>query len=231
MSELSLRGKNLTQLEADILADNLHVSKLDLTENSFKDFQFLKKFTNLKTLVLDNNNIKTLKLFPQLPTVDTLWLNNNKISDVRKLMDHISRLFPNITYLSLLRNPCTPDMYFSDDEADSYQRWRYYVIHRLPTLSMLDASPVDDDELDKAKKVGATMIAARPDGDDSDDDDDNNNNDKTQQSTKTNNELYSVSNLIRQQQEPKVTTFLVRSKPRYDGSNSEGNRFITNDDL
>jgi len=36
MSELSLRGKNLTQLEADILADNLHVSKLDLTENSFK---------------------------------------------------------------------------------------------------------------------------------------------------------------------------------------------------
>ncbi len=30
---------------------------------------------------------------------------------------------------------------------------------------------------------------------------------------------------------PKVATFLAKGKPRYDGSNSEGNRFIMNDDL
>lgn len=30
---------------------------------------------------------------------------------------------------------------------------------------------------------------------------------------------------------PKVATFLAKGKPRYDGSNSEGNRFIVNEDL
>jgi len=30
---------------------------------------------------------------------------------------------------------------------------------------------------------------------------------------------------------PKVATFLAKGKARYDGSNSEGNRFIMNDDL
>jgi len=30
---------------------------------------------------------------------------------------------------------------------------------------------------------------------------------------------------------PKVATFLAKGKPRYDGTNSEGNRFIMNDDL
>ena len=30
---------------------------------------------------------------------------------------------------------------------------------------------------------------------------------------------------------PKVATFLAKGKPRYDGTNSEGNRFILNEDL
>jgi len=144
-------------------------------------------------------------------------------------MDNISRLFPNITYLSILRNPCTPDMYSSDDEADAYQRFRYYVIYRLPTLSVLDATEVEPDEAQKAKKIGHTMIAARPAGaDDGESDDDDA---ATPASKQSQQNQYSLTNLIKNAQEPKVSTFLVRSKPRYDGTNSEGNRFITNDDL
>lgn len=182
----------------------------------------------MTTLILDNNNIKNLKKLSQCPSVDTLWLNNNKIQDIKSLMDQISRLFPNLTYLSLLRNPCTPDMYFSEDEGEAYQRFRYYVIHRLPTLTMLDATEIDQDEKNKAVKIGHLMIAARPDnendqssGDDDDEDKKPNNQPKQ----------YSIKNLVQNAPEPKVSTFLVRSKPRYDGTNSEGNRFITNDDL
>lgn len=227
-TELILRNKELTTFDKELIAEHKDTcAKLDLSENNFgkcADFSFLTQFSALKTLILDNNNIKTLKSFPQLPSLDTLYLNNNKISSVKKLMDQCSRLFPNLTYLSILRNPCTPDMYFSEDEADAYQRSRYYIIHRLPTLHMLDATEVESEEKASAQRVGHMMIAARPDDDKSDEsDDDAEGANKPQQ--------YNVRDVMRTAVEPKVSTFLVRSKPRYDGANSEGNRFITNDDL
>lgn len=109
-------------------------------------------------------------------------------------------------------------MYFAEDEGEAYQRFRYYVIHRLPTLNMLDATPVDDEEMSKAQSVGHLMSPARPVDDDHDDHDEPV-------------QAYSVTHLVKNATKPKVSSFLVRSKPRYDGSNSEGNRFITNDDL
>ena len=88
---------------------------------------------------------------------------------------------------------------------------------------MLDASPVEEDELEKARRVGATMIAARPQGDSDEE--------SEEEVVQKKDDKYSVTHLIKAQAEPKVSTFLVRSKPRYDSVNSEGNRFITNDDL
>jgi hypothetical protein len=77
-----------------------------------------------------------------MKTVTTLWLNNNKLSDSDAIMDAVAKSFPNITYLSMLRNPVVPDLYSSDSEAEAYQRHRYYVIHRLAKLQFLDASAV-----------------------------------------------------------------------------------------
>jgi len=44
-------------------------------------------------------------------------------------------------------------------------------------------------------------------------------------------EAYSVKALLAQKEAPKTSAFLMKSRARYDGSNSEGNRFITNDEL
>ena len=43
--------------------------------------------------------------------------------------------------------------------------------------------------------------------------------------------VKTVSPLAPGAKPPKVATFLAKGKPRYDGTNSEGNRFIMNDDL
>eukprot|EP00461_Guttulinopsis_vulgaris_P004043 UN04044 len=125
-------------------------------------------------------------------------------------MDQCSRLFPNLTYLSILRNPCTPDMYFSEDEADAYQRSRYYIIHRLPTLQMLDATEVDDEEKDKAQRIGHMMIAARPDQDQSSDDDDDDNESNGNSSKHA--QQYDIKNLLKTAQDPKVSTFFSTFK-------------------
>lgn len=123
---------------------------------------WLERFPNIKTLILDHNEIESLKSCPVCPTVDTLWINNNEISDIKDFMDSLVKVFPNLTYLSMLRNPCTPNIYFSEGEAEAYQRFRYYVIHRMKSIQFLDSTPVDDAERKEAERVGYLMAPAKP---------------------------------------------------------------------
>lgn len=62
----------------------------------------------------------------------------------------------------MLRNPCTPNLYFSDGEAEAYQRYRYYVIYRMKSIQFLDSTPVDDAERKEALRVGHLMAPAKP---------------------------------------------------------------------
>lgn len=117
----------------------------------------------------------------------------------------------------MLKNPACPDMYFSDGEAEAYQRYRFYVIYRLPSLEFLDSTPISDEERKEAKRVGKYMTVATPDG---------------QPVSQTNSPLRSrTTESEPQAARMKPSAFLARGRVRYDGSHSEGNRFIQNDDL
>lgn len=133
--------------------------------------------------------------------------------------------FPELTYLSMLKNPVTPDMYFSDGEAESYQRFRYYVIHRLKNLECLDATEIDENEKQEASRIGHLMGVVKPAAKSNDTGEKSGSN-----SNDNNGGAYNMRKSMKDDA-PKVATFLVKSRPRYDGSNSEGNRFITNDEL
>jgi len=110
--------------------------RLDLSDNEIKSGAFFDQMTALESLVLDKNDIETFGTWPILKNVTTLWLNNNKISDISAAMDFLARTFPNLAYLSMMKNPACPNMYFSDGEAEAYQRYRYYVIHRLKKVTI-----------------------------------------------------------------------------------------------
>lgn len=197
-------------------------TKLDLSSNCIKSGEWLSKFPNLETLILDKNNIQSLSAlkFPKNKTVKTLWINNNKIEDAKTFLDSVQALFPELTYLSMLKNPVTPDMYFSEGEAEAYQRFRYYVIHRLKKLECLDATEIDIAEKKEAERVGHLMGIAKPVKSSVEENDDNSA------------QAYNMRKSMKEEGfQPKVATFLVKSRPRYDGTNSEGNRFITNDVL
>jgi hypothetical protein len=114
-------------------------------------------------------------------------------------------------------------MYFAEDEGEAYQRYRYYVIYRLKRLENLDATPIDAEERAQADAVGHRMAPARPDEAPSPA--------VGPTPAAPSEPSFSVKSLLSATAETKTSTYLVKSKPRYDGTNSEGNRFITNDDL
>jgi len=178
----------------------------------------LSQFTKLQVLNLDNNEIEDSNDFPKIESLETLWLNNNKITDNELIMDLIARCFPNVQYLSMMRNPCCPDIYSSDDQLDAYQRYRYYIIYRLGKLNLLDATPVTATERKEAEKRGKFMKVAKPTA-------------PAGEETKEEPVMKAISPIQPGAKPPKVATFLAKGKPRYDGTNSEGNRFICNEDL
>jgi hypothetical protein len=93
----------------------------------------------------------------------------------------------------MLKNPCVPNLYFSDGEFEAYTRYRYYVIYRLKKLKLLDATPVDPNEQKEAERVGKLSIVVKPVGSKDDD----------QPVQKT-----TVKPPIKPQKQPKVATFL-----------------------
>jgi len=219
-TDINLSGRKLTELPEKFVKKFGSVAKrLDLTDNEIKSGANFDGMTVLETLVLDKNNLDTFEGWPTLKSVTTLWLNNNNLKDINLAMDEVAKIFPNLSYISMMMNPACPNMYFADGESEAYQRYRHYVIYRLKKLKFLDATPVDAEERKEAEKRGHLMSVSRP---------------KTQPKPVA--EPSASPEPAKKKEEvkehtPKVATFLAKGKARYDGSNSEGNRFIMNDDL
>jgi len=221
-SELSLADRGLTEIPQSVQAKFAHTAhKIDLTNNKFKSGSSLLPFsTRLSTLVLDKNQLSSFSDFPQMNHLNTLWVNNNNLVDINTIVDQLASLFPSLQYLSMLKNPACPDMYTDDSQSEPYQRYRYYLIHRLPSLQFLDALPISPQERSEADVRGQYMKVSKP-----------SNHAESASDSKPRRQNSSVGVGAAGSRPPKVATYLAKGKPRYDGTNSEGNRFICNDDL
>ncbi|EFN84386.1 Leucine-rich repeat-containing protein C10orf11-like protein [Harpegnathos saltator] len=219
---------------------------LDLSYNELTTVSSVKNFEQLQELILDNNQLSDLKTLPRMLTLTTLSLNNNKISNIDGALDKIQECCPNVEYVSLLGNPGCPDQLtnpMSTDE-DDYERYRLYAIHVLPaSLRFLDSREITQEERLNAEargkysrtvKLVPELIRKQP------------------SSTAANefDDLYfnihytPLPNAMRKPQDHKgrssanqVKSQILHNgaygkcKYRYSGKNSEGNRFISNNDL
>jgi len=212
-------GKNLSELPQTVQQWGPKTTHLDLTDNKISSPNGFEHLTRLTDLILDKNGMESLPNFPVMKSVETLWLNNNKLSDLVATVASISKTFPNLTYLSMLKNPACPDIYFDDAQAEAYQRYRYYVIYALQKLNFLDATPVADEERKEANRTGPNLKIAAPD--------------PSQYESKGKKPDPLAADLTTKNDAPlaKPAAFLARGRLRYDGSHSEGNRFIVNEDL
>jgi U2 small nuclear ribonucleoprotein A' len=104
---------------------------IDLSDNEIKRLDNFPRLKRLRTLLLSNNFISRIgaDLGDQIAGLESLVLTNNKIASLSEL-DHLAGL-KRLTSLSLLDNPVARQ-----------QHYRAYVIHRVPSLKVLDFSKV-----------------------------------------------------------------------------------------
>ncbi|XP_052330824.1 leucine-rich melanocyte differentiation-associated protein [Oncorhynchus keta] len=137
--------------------------RLDLSFNQLRSLAGLKAFTGLEELVVDNNLLGNDLQLPRLPTLHTLTLNKNQLTDIEELLEHLAKATPSLQYLSLLGNEACPNQLVSlDKDEDDYQRYRYFVVHKLPSLKFLDTRKVCKTEQQEAEARGAFMKVVKP---------------------------------------------------------------------
>jgi len=219
---LSLFGMNIETIPESLGETYGDIVKhLDLSHNQLTKLDNLERFTHLTSLVADNNQLQSSQISIKNSSLQTLWVNNNNIDDLKTFLDCIEKAFPNLTYLSMLKNPACPN-YFTGGDADDYQRYRYYVLYRLRNLKFLDSTPVSAAERKEASRVGPYMITARPDSSQY------HRNDISEDIRSQDPLPILPGNLQPEGKGPArfgMTTYV------YYGKHSEGNRFIMNDEL
>ena len=122
---------------------------MDLTENDIARLEELPRLSRLETLLLANNKIAAVEpnFADVCPKLDSIILTNNRISRLEDI-DALGTC-QTLTRLSLLGNlVCNlPD-------------YRLYVIHRIPSLKVLDFQMVSKAEHEAARKLFAAGTSA-----------------------------------------------------------------------
>ncbi|NXA39902.1 LRMDA protein, partial [Eudromia elegans] len=85
------------------------------------------------------------------------------ITELESLLDHLAEVAPSLRYLSLLGNvACPNELVSKDKDEDDYQRYRYFVLHKLRNLKFLDTRKVTRSEREEALVRGAFMKVVKP---------------------------------------------------------------------
>ena len=93
----------------------------------------------------------------------TFWCNNNRISNLSAFLDEVSGRFPNLQYMSLMRNPVSSfDSETSETDGSAAVKgpvkYRLAVLTKLPTLKMLDSVVVTAEEVASAKQLATDLF-------------------------------------------------------------------------
>ncbi|CAL8368184.1 unnamed protein product, partial [Gadus morhua 'NCC'] len=93
-------------------------------------------------------------------------LSVHRVFSEAALLEQLGALTPALRYLSLLGNEACPNELVSPDkDEDDYQRYRYFVLYKMPQLKFLDTRKVTSREVLEAKARGAFMRVVKPKSD------------------------------------------------------------------
>ncbi|XP_058433963.1 leucine-rich melanocyte differentiation-associated protein isoform X6 [Marmota monax] len=209
---------SLTQ--ASRILGRLQMKSMD-SDYSLGSLEGLSAFRSLEELILDNNLLGDDLVLPGLPQLHTLTLNKNRITDLERLLDHLAEVTPALEYLSLLGNVACPNELVSlEKDEEDYKRYRCFVLHKLPNLKFLDARKVTRQERKEALVRGAFMKVVKPKASSGD------------LAASASPEMHHYTPLPSASRE--LTSHrgvLGKCRYVYYGKNSEGNRFIRDDQL
>lgn len=160
---LSIACHDLTAVPAGLGARfGAETRVLDVSFNALTTLENLEGFGRVETLVADNNALASAQpgLAALAGSLRVLSVNNNAIDDLDAFLDALEPL-KELRILSMLKNPVSPSMFFGGDSED-YARFRLYVVHRLRRLELLDTQPVTPKERAEAIRRGVLLKVAKP---------------------------------------------------------------------
>jgi len=188
------------------------ITKLILSRNKIREGLALQHYSQLVELNLDLNKLNSRffwnlkKSNVKIPTLRVFYINKNSISNLNLLLEAMVEVTPKLDILSMLFNPC-------NDNDKKYDRYKTKVLFKLTTLTILDSEVIIDDERAKALEMGPAFFTSKPI------DVDLEHSDSDSEET------------VILQHNVKSAAYIGKGKIKYDGRESEGNRFITNTDL
>uniref|UniRef100_A0A7N0UNA2 Uncharacterized protein n=1 Tax=Kalanchoe fedtschenkoi TaxID=63787 RepID=A0A7N0UNA2_KALFE len=145
--ELDLRGNKIPVIE-NLGATEDQFDTIDLSDNEIVKLENLPYLNRLGTLLINNNRITRINpnIGEFLPKLHTLVLTNNRLVNLVEIDPLAS--FPKLQFLSLLDNNITKK-----------PNYRFYVIHKLKALRLLDFKKVKNKERIEAENLFATKEA------------------------------------------------------------------------
>ncbi|XP_012656875.1 leucine-rich melanocyte differentiation-associated protein [Otolemur garnettii] len=218
-TQVSYIAQDCREIPEHLGRDCGHFAKrLDLSFNLLRSLEGLSAFRSLEELILDNNLLGDDLVLPRLPRLHTLTLNKNQITDLEYLLDHLAEVTPALEYLSLLGNVACPNELVSlEKDEEDYKRYRCFVLHKLPNLKFLDAQKVTRQEREEAMVRGAFMKVVKPKG--------------ASEDAAAAPELHYTPLPSASRELTSHRGVLGKCRYIYYGKNSEGNRFIRDDQL
>ncbi|RLW04187.1 hypothetical protein DV515_00006084 [Chloebia gouldiae] len=153
-----------------------YLEELILDNNLLGNDLLLPRLPHLHTLTLNKNQISfqrntckmsnefyvSAKLRFTIMKVYPSYLCSEKYK-LESLLDHLAEVVPSLQYLSLLGNiACPNELVCKEKDEDDYQRYRYFVLHKLTNLKFLDTRKVTRREREEALIRGAFMKVVKP---------------------------------------------------------------------
>ncbi|KAK3730698.1 hypothetical protein RRG08_041478 [Elysia crispata] len=139
--ELDLRGYRIPVIE-NLGATLDQFDTIDFTDNDIRKLDQFPLLKRLKHILLSNNRVVRIAedLQENLPNLETLVLTNNSLRELTDI-DPLSTV-TTLKYLSLLGNPIV-----------TKRNYRFYLIHKIPSLRVLDFRKVKLRERETAAKL------------------------------------------------------------------------------
>jgi U2 small nuclear ribonucleoprotein A' len=138
---LDMRGLKIQMIENLILTKDAN-DTIDFTDNDILKLAGFSFMPNLKTLLMANNRIVKIEenLSKYVPNLQVLILTNNAITELGDLDPLLGLL--NLKILSLV-----------DNIVANKQYYRLYVIHKCPSIRILDFRRVTEVERKRSREL------------------------------------------------------------------------------
>lgn len=110
------------------------ITHLDLSMNDITNFDFLRGFKNLKSLIVDGNTKMDIESLPKIENLELFYANKCEIQFPRSFIFRIAIIFSGLKYFSMMDNPLTKRKTCDDAWEGRAHRIRMLAVFINPQL-------------------------------------------------------------------------------------------------